>query len=350
VKAVLYDQPGGPEVLRHVSVPDPRPERSDVVVRVEACALNRLDLVQRNGWYQMPGFSYPHIAGMDVAGTVVALGDGAAEATSITELAVGDRVVIDPSLSGVPAGSRYAGRGDLFGELAVIGATADGGYAELCLAPASHVYRVPDAMPITAAATFPTCWMTASHGLFDVGRLRAGETVLIHAAGAGVSVAAILLAKHAGATVLATAGTDEKCARALALGADHALNNRTGDVTAWARQLTNGAGVELVFDHVGTALFGASLFALGIHGRLVTCGNSSGDVATIPSLGFLFHSGISILATDPYRPEEFAPVWDLFCEQRFPAVIHAELPLAEAAAAQDLLAGSDVFGKVLLRP
>ena len=340
----MYHRPGGPEVLEYVDVADPTADSVDVVVRVEACALNRLDLLQRGGWYQMPGFTYPHIAGMDIAGTVVAAGAG------VTTIEVGDRVVVDPSMSGVPDDSKLAGRGDLFGELGVLGATADGGYAELCLAPASHVYPVPDDMPIEHAATFPTCWLTASHALFEVGQLQPGETVLIHAAGAGVSVAAISLAKHAGATVLATAGTDEKCERALQLGADHVLNNRTGDVAGWVRMLTAGAGVELVLDHVGTALFGPSLFALAIHGRLVSCGNSSGDQATIPSLGYLFHSGISIRGSDPYRPEEFGPVWRTFCEQRFPVVIDSEFALADAGVAQDKLASNDFFGKILLRP
>lgn len=344
MKAVRYHRPGGIEVLEHVEVADPTPEPADVVIRIEACALNRLDIVQRNGWYQMPGFTYPHIPGMDVAGTVVDVGD------AVTTVSVGDRVVVDPSLSGVPEGSRYTGRGDLFGELGVIGATADGGYAELCLVPGSHVYRVPAHVPLTHAATFPTCWLTASHGLFETGGLRAGETVLIHAAGAGVSVAAIQLAKHAGATVLATAGTDAKCERALRLGADHALNNRSGDVLAWARECTGGAGVDLVFDHVGTALFGSSILALAIHGRLVSCGNSSGDEATIPSLGFLFHHGITIRGCDPYRPDEFAPAWKLFCEQRFQVPIHAELPLSAAGDAHAMLDGPDVFGKILLRP
>jgi NADPH:quinone reductase-like Zn-dependent oxidoreductase len=306
--------------------------------------LNRLDLLQRGGWYQMPGFTYPHISGMDIAGTVVAIGD------AVSDVSVGARVVIDPSMAGVEEGSKLAGRGDLFGELGVLGATADGGYAELCLAPASHVYPVPDDMPIEHAATFPTCWLTAAHALFEIGNLQAGETVVIHAAGAGVSVAAINLAKHAGATVLATAGTDEKCVRATQFGADHVLNNRTGDLVAWARQITAGAGVNMVFDHVGTALFGPSLFALGIHGRLVSCGNSSGDQAAIPSLGYLFHSGISIRGSDPYRPEEFGPVWRTFCEQRFPVAIDSEYLLADAGAAQDKLASNDFYGKILLRP
>jgi NADPH:quinone reductase-like Zn-dependent oxidoreductase len=344
MKAVLYHRPGGPEVLEYVDVADPEPGPADVVVRVEACALNRLDLLQRGGWYQMPGFTYPHIAGMDIAGTVAAVGSG------VTTVHVGDRVVLDPSLSGVAEGSKLAGRGDLFGELAVLGATVDGGYAELCLAPASHAYPVPDDLPIDHAATFPTCWVTAGHALFDVGKLHDGETVLIHAAGAGVSVAAIHLAKHAGATVLATAGSDLKCARALELGADHVLNNRTGDVTGWAREITAGKGVDMVLDHVGTALFGASLFAIGVHGRLVNCGNSSGDQATIPSLGHVFHSGISIIGSDPYRPEEFGPLWATFCKERFEVAIDSEFPLAEAGAAQDKLASNDFFGKIVLRP
>ncbi len=344
MKAVRYDRPGGPEVLQYVDVADPVPGRADVIVRVAACALNRLDLVQRNGWYQMPGFTYPHIAGMDIAGTVEQVG------SDVSNVEVGDRVVVDPSMAGVADGSKLTGRGDLFGELGVLGATADGGYAERCLAPASHVYPVPDDMPIENAATFPTCWLTASHALFDVGGLQPGESVLIHAAGAGVSVAAIQLAKHAGATVLATAGTDEKCERALGLGADQVLNNRTDDVAAWARQVTSGAGVRMVFDHVGTALFGPSLFALGIEGRLVTCGNSSGDAATIPSLGYLFHSAITIKGSGPYRPDEFAPAWRTFCDQRFPVAIDSQFDLTEAAAAQEKMAGNDFFGKILLRP
>jgi NADPH:quinone reductase-like Zn-dependent oxidoreductase len=258
MKAMFYNEAGGPEVLTYADVPDPEPGPSDVVVDVAATSLNRLDVVQRNGWFQMPGFVYPHIAGMDVAGTISAVGD------DVTAVSVGDRVVVDPSLAGVADDSKLAGRGDLYGDLGVIGGTVDGGYAEKCLVPASHVYAVPDDMAIEHAATFPTCYLTAAHALFDVGGLTAGETVMIHAAGSGLSTAGIQLAKNAGATVLATAGTDEKCERALALGADHVLNNRTGDVTGFAREATQGAGVNMVFDHVGTALFGPSLFGLGV--------------------------------------------------------------------------------------
>ena len=344
MKAMLYEEAGGPEVLQYIEVPDPEPGPGDVIVDVQATSLNRLDVVQRNGWFQMPGFTYPHIAGMDIAGTVAAVG------SAVDNVAVGDRVVVDPSLAGVGDDSKLAGKGDLFGDLGVLGATDAGGYAEKCLVPATHVYSVPDEMAIEHAATFPTCYLTAAHALFDVGGLESGETVMIHAAGSGVSTAGIQLAKRAGATVLATAGTDAKCERALALGADHVLNNRTGDVAGFARQVTQGAGVNMVFDHVGTALFGASLFGLGVHGRLVNCGNSSGDEATIPSLGYLFHSGIKILGSDPYRPEEFGPVWDTFCSGDFEVVIDSEYALADAAQAQDKMLQSDFFGKILLRP
>ncbi len=344
MKAMLYNEAGGPEVLEYVDVADPSPGAGDVVVEVGATALNRLDVVQRNGWFQMPGFSYPHIAGMDVAGTVVEIGD------DVEGVAVGDRVVIDPSLAGVAANSKLAERGELFGDLGVIGATVDGGYAEMCLVPASHAYAIPDHISIEQAAAFPTCYLTANHALFEVGELQAGETVMIHAAGSGLSTAGIQLAKKAGATVFATAGSDEKCQRALGLGADHVFNNRTGDVAGWAREITQGAGVDMVFDHVGTALFGPSLFALGIHGRLVNCGNASGDEATIPSLGNIFHSGIAILGSDPYRPDEMGPLWAAFCEGDFETVIDSEFALKDAAEAQDKMLSSDFFGKIILKP
>ncbi len=341
---MLYHEHGGLEVLRYEEVRDPEPGPVDVVVDVAATALNRLDVVQRNGWFTMPGFRLPHIAGMDVAGVVSVIGD------DVIDVAVGDRVVVDPSLSGVDDRSKLAGMGDLFGELGIIGATVDGGYAERCLVPASHVYHVPDGLPLEHAAPFATCFVTASHALFDIGKLVSGETVMIHAAGSGLSTAAIQLAKHAGATVLATAGTDAKCERALTLGADHVLNNRTGDVTRWARGVTAGAGVDMVLDHIGTALFGPSLFAIGVHGRLVNCGNASGDEATIPSLGYLFHSGISILGSDPYRPDEFGPVWDTFCSGEFEVVIDSVFPLEAAANAHAKMTSNDFFGKILLTP
>ena len=344
MKVMLYHETGGPEVLRYTDVPDPEPGAADVVIDVAATALNRLDVVQRNGWFHMPGFTYPHIAGMDIVGSVAAVG------SAVVGVAVGDRVVLDPSMAGVSDDSKLAGFGDIHGELGILGGTVDGGYAEKCLVPASHCYAIPDDVSFEAAATFPTCWLTASHALYQSGGLVDGEVLLIHAAGSGVSVAAIQLANATGATVLATAGTDEKCERALGLGADHVLNNRTGDVAGWARGVTDGKGVNMVLDHVGTALFGASLFALAMNGRLVNCGNSSGDEATIPSLGYMYHSGISIIGSDPYKPEEMGPLWDRFCTGDFEAIVDSEFALEDAAEAQQKMIESDFFGKILLHP
>lgn len=344
MKAVLYETTGGPEVLRHVDVPDPVPLARDVVVQVSATALNHLDVVQRNGWFALEGFTLPHIAGMDVAGTVVEVG------RDVSRVRVGDRVVLDPSMVGAPEHSTYTGMDDLYGALGVIGGTLAGGYAERCLVPDTHVHLVPDGMSLEKAAAFPTTWLTAWHALFPVGRLAAGESMMVHAAGSGVSVAAIQLAKQAGATVLATAGTEQKCQRALELGADHAVVNRGADLPAWAREITGGPGVDMVFDHVGPALWEASLFSLKPRGRLVICGNTTGDQATIPSLGYTYHYGLQILGSDPYRPDEFATAWELFCAHEFDAVIDSEFPLAEAAAAQEKLQRSDFFGKILLRP
>ena len=344
MKAVLYHRSGGPEVLEYTDVADPEPGPRDVVIAVEATALNHLDIVQRSGWFTMPGFRFPHIAGMDVAGTIHAVG------SAVDQFEVGDRVVVDPSLVGVPDGSKLAGGGDIHGELYIIGATVDGGYAEQCLVPESHVHRVPASISLEAAATFPTCYLTVWHALFEVGELRAGETVMIHAAGSGTGVAAINLAKHRGATVIATAGTDEKCERALALGCDYVCNNRTTDVTAYAREVTAGRGVDMVFDHIGPALFEASFYSLALHGRFVTCGNTSGDQLTVPSIGHMYHSGIRILGSDPYRSDEFAPAFGAFCEAGFDAVIDSEFPLADAGAAQQKMLTSNFFGKILLRP
>ena len=344
MKAMYYEESGGNDVFRYGNVPDPVPGPGDVVVDVAATALNSLDVQQRNGWFQLPGFAYPHIAGMDLAGIVSEVG------SDVTGVSPGARVVVDPSLAGVAGNSKLAGRGDLYGELGIIGANVDGGYAERCLVPASHVYSVPDGIRLDHAATFPTCFLTASHALFRVGELKAGETVLIHAAGSGIGVAAIQLANQAGANVLATAGTDEKCQKALGLGATHVFNNRTGDVSLWAREATAGVGVDLVMDCVGAALFGASLFSLRIGGRLVNCGNASGDEATIPSLGYVFHSGISIHGSDPYRPEEFGPVWEEFCSGAYHAEIDSVYELSEAGVAQDKMLSGDFFGKILLVP
>ncbi len=344
MKALFYTEQGDRSVLQYADLDDPTPGSRDVVIDVAATALNHLDVVQRNGWYTMPGLTLPHVAGMDVVGIVSAIG------SEVTRLKVGDRVVVDPSLTDVPAGSKLAGTDALTGEPGVIGATVDGGYAEKCLAPQTHVHVLPGHISWHHAVCFPTSWVTAWHALVTVGRLAAGESVMIHAAGSGLSTAGIQLAKHLGAIVLATAGTDDKCERALALGADFVCNNRTDDVTAWARRVTHGVGVSMVFDHVGPALWTQSIFALRPRGRLINCGNTTGDTATIPSLGYLFHNGISIIGSDGYAREEFATAWEAYSTGSFQAPVDSVFALCDGADAQEKMLSANFFGKIVLEP
>jgi NADPH:quinone reductase-like Zn-dependent oxidoreductase len=352
MKALTYSEHGSPSVLTIKDVPDPSFSSGDVLIRVYATGVNRVDVAQRNGWFTLPNFCLPNIAGMDVAGEIIACGDAALEIIAARGLAltVGSRVVVDPSMSEVSSSSSLHGRGDLYGDLDVIGATRNGGYAELCVAPASHIHLLPETMPFTHAAAFPTAWMTAHHALFDVGNLRSGETLLVHAGASGVSLAAIQLAQAAGATVYATASSEEKCQRAIAAGAIAAVTNRSVDISQWSKEQTNGRGVDMVFDHVGAALWAPSLFALAPRGRLVNCGNTSGDEVVITSLGYVFHMGIQILGSDPYRHEEFAKVWEKYCSQDFDPSIDTVYQLEDGAKAHHRLESNDVSGKFILTP
>ncbi len=347
MKALYYDAHGDVDVLRHENVPDPPYGAGDVVVRVRATAVNHLDVIQRAGWFTMPGYTLPHIAGMDLAGEIVAV--GAEVDTSRAGFRVGDRVVADPSLSEVAPNSRFAGRGDLYGDLGILGATEPGGYAELCAMPATHVYPVPDGVTFEEAASLPTVFMTAWHALFEIGGLGAAETVLLHGASSGVSSAAIQLAKHSGAVVLATATSDAKCEWARALGADHVFNNRTGNVTGWAHEVTSGRGVDMVLDHVGPALWEASMYSLRPRGRLVFCGNTTGNEVTL-NLGFGFHMGIQVLGSDPYRYEEFARMLDVYWRGGFRSIVDSVLPLADAGLAHQRMLAGDFMGKIILAP
>jgi NADPH:quinone reductase-like Zn-dependent oxidoreductase len=343
VKAARYSGHGGPEVIRYEDVPDPQIAPADVIVRVVACALNRLDVVQRNGHFTMPGYRLPHIAGMDVAGEIVETG------ADVRGLAPGDRVVINPSLTQVKGNSRFIGMDDRYGALGVIGATVDGGYAELCAVPASHVSHIPVKFSFEEAACVPTCFVTAWHALREIGRLAPGEMVLIHAAGSGVSSAGIQLAKKLGATVLATARSAARLERARRLGASHVFNLREGDVAQWAREVTDGRGVDLVFDHVGPALWQSSLGALRPRGRLVTCGATSGPQVTL-ELGHLHQMGIQIIGADCYTYEEFERVLALYWEGAFECTIDSEFPLAAAGEAQHRMETEDFSGRILLKP
>jgi NADPH:quinone reductase-like Zn-dependent oxidoreductase len=343
VKAVAYRRHGGPEVLEFVDVADPRPGEGEAVVAIRAAAVNRMDLLQRQGPPLIPGFTLPHIAGMDIAGEVIELG------TAADGLAVGDRVLVK---AGIHCGrcARCAA-GETWrceaGEL--IGGNRAGGYAERCVVPVPNLSRIPDHASFAEAAAVPTAFSTAWRGLMLTGNVRLGETVVIHGAGSGVSVFAIQLAKRAGATVIATSRSDATLAKAAALGADVVVNTTSGDLVAEVRAATGGAGADLVFDHVGPALFLPSIQALRPGGRIVFCGVTTGRVVELP-LPALYHAGISLLGVRAQTLGEYRQMLERYWRSGIRAVIDDELPLARAADAHRRLEDGGVFGKLVLLP
>ena len=343
MKAAIHHSFGGPDVLEVVEVADPIVGSADALVGVKATSLNRLDVLQRKGPGLLPGFSLPHIAGMDVAGEVVAVG------ADVAAVSVGDRVVANPALHCGRCAWCRAGDDGFCPDVMVVGGSRAGGYAELCAVPATHLYRIPASVTYEEAATVPTAYSTAWHALVVTAKLRVGEWVMIHAAASGVSVAAIQLAKKIGAYVIATAGSAAKCDLALRLGADAVVNNRSGDIVGAAMQATAGRGVDVVFDHVGPALFQASLFAMRPRGRLVFCGTTTGSEATF-LLAHAYHFGMQLLGVDPYRYVEFAEILAYYWTAGFVPVIDSTYSLAEVAEAQRRLEAGDIVGKVLVIP
>jgi NADPH:quinone reductase-like Zn-dependent oxidoreductase len=343
VRAALHRAHGGLDVLEVTEVPDPAVGPGDVLIAVKATALNRLDVLQRQGPALLPGFTLPHIAGMDVAGEVVEVGD------EVTSLRPGDRVVVNPALHCGECDVCHAGDDGYCPDTRVVGGNHPGGYAELCAVPASHAYRLPEGVDFAEAATIPTIYSTAWHGLLVTGDLRLGETVLVHAAGSGVSTAAIQLAKRAGATVIATAGSEEKLEVARKLGADVTLVNRDPGWVQAVKDATGGRGADLVFDHVGPALFQQSILALRPRGRLVFCGTTTGVEATF-NLPYAYHFGMRILGADPYSYAEFAEMLEHYWKGGYEPVIDTELPLDQVAEAQRRLESGAAIGKVILRP
>jgi NADPH:quinone reductase-like Zn-dependent oxidoreductase len=336
VKAVRFHAHGGTDVLRYEEAPDPDIGPGDVLVRVRACALNHLDLWNRRGVVKLP---LPHISGADIAGEVVASAD--------KELSPGRRVMLQPGLSCGRCEACLEGRDNECPRYDVIGSQSDGGYAEFVRVPMQNVVAIPDAIGFVDAAAFPLTFLTAWHMIVTRAKLRPGEDVLVLGAGSGVGQAAIQIAWLHGARVFATAGTDEKMARAREIGAYEVINHHTQDLPGEIRRLTKGRGVDVVIEHVGEATWDRSLKCLARAGRLVTCGATTGHKAAI-DLRFLFARQYSLMGSymgtkgEMLRAAQF-----LFAGQLRP-VVDRTFPLADAAAAQDYLERSQQFGKVVL--
>ena len=320
MKAAVYYRTGAPDVLQYEDVPDPTTRAGGVLVEVEAISIEGGDTLNRLGGAMA---ATPHIVGYQCAGTIREVGP------DVTDRAVGQRVVAT---------------------------MAHGSHAELVAVPAGSTWLVPDGMDLVAAACVPIAFGTADDCLFEFGRLRAGETVLIQAGGGGVGIAAIQLAKRAGATVLATASTADKLERLAPLGLDHGINYVADDLAEVARRLTGGKGVDLVLDSVGSTLPG-SIRALAYRGRISYVGNAGRDITPV-DVSALMGGNQSIqgvflgaeLALGDRAHANIARLLDEVASGALQVVIDSTFPLAEAAAAHARMEDRQAFGRVVLVP
>jgi NADPH:quinone reductase-like Zn-dependent oxidoreductase len=342
MRAVLFLRHGGLDELRLEDVPAPAPGPGEIQVQVAACALNHLDLWVRRG---LPGHQLPlpHVGGADVAGTVAAVGAG------VVAVKPGDAVVLNPGVSCGQCRECLAGRDNYCRTYGLLGETRWGGMAEYVVAPAANAVPAPPELSPVPLAALPTTYLTAWQMLFDRGGVRPGETVLVLAAGSGVGVAAIQLAKLGGATVIAAASTDEKLARAAAEGADHLVNYATHDLVAEVKRLTGKRGVDFVFEHTGAATWPKSIQCAARGGRIATCGATSGyDAQT--DLRYVFSKQLTIIGSTMGAKGRLFDLVALLKAGAIRPVIDRTLPLAEAAAGQRLLEERRVFGKIVLEP
>ncbi|MGQ9573293.1 MAG: quinone oxidoreductase family protein [Dehalococcoidia bacterium] len=323
MKAIVIDEFGGPEVLRYCEVPDLVLSPASVLIEVRAAGVNRGDLQRRAGQSEGDEQALPLVIGWEVAGVVKAAGQ------LVQHVQPGDRVVaIMPS----------------------------GGYAELAAPIALAAVPIPPELSFEEAAGIPVVFMTAWFALVRKAALRPGETALIQAAGSGVGMARVQIARHIGARVIATAGSDDKLARARELGADETINYRTTDFADAVMAITGGRGVDVVLESVGGRTLVKSIELLASGGRLVSVGNSSEEPVSIDA-ALLVERDVSLsglyLGNELLRSgaiEEFQKVVDLCGRGELKVIVDRVLPLAEAAAAHRILADRANFGKIILKP
>jgi putative PIG3 family NAD(P)H quinone oxidoreductase len=321
--AITIPEPGGPEALVWAEVPDPVPGEGEVLVEVVASAVNRADVLQRQGFYNPPPGASPY-PGLECSGRIAALGPG------VSGWAVGDEVCA--LLSG-------------------------GGYAEKVAVPAGQLLPVPEGVDLKQAAALPEVVSTVWSNVFMIAHLRPGETLLVHGGSSGIGTMAIQLAKAVGARVAVTAGTKEKLDRCAELGADVLINYREQDFVAEIRQATDGAGADVILDNMGATYLDRNVQALAVNGRLAIIGMQGGVKGEL-NIGALLSKRGAITATSlRARPlEEKAAVvaavrehvWPLFAAGHVRPVVDRELPMPQASEAHRLLEESGHVGKVLL--
>lgn len=342
MKALMVRTHGGPEVLELGERDEPLVREDEVLVRVRAAGLNHLDLWVRKG---VPGhkFPLPMVLGCDGAGVIERVG------SLVRAAKPGDRIAISPGFSSPEAEESLDGRHHLAHEYGIFGETRDGTCAELVAIPARNVLPMPDEMSFEDAAAIPLAALTAHHMLVERAHIRPGQDVLIHAAGSGVSVYAIQIAKMMGARVFATSTSQKKLEQARALGAEVTIQLGTDDFLTRVREATRKRGVDCVIDHVGAATMGLSLRALAKGGSVVTCGATSGPNLEA-DLRLIFFKSLSILGSTMGGMGEMRAVWRLFQRGLLRPIVDRVLPMSRAKEAHQAMEARDVFGKVILQP
>ncbi len=341
MRAVYYEEHGGPDVLKIGDFDDPAAARGQVVIDVKSVSLNHIDLFLRRG---LPGLRIPlpHIPGCDAAGAVSEVGE------DVTTVAVGDRVLMNPSVSCGQCEFCVRGDASLCTTYTLIGETTQGTCCEKIVVPAINAIPIPDSLSFDDAASIPLVFLTAWRMMIKKGRLRAGESILILGASAGVGIAAIQIAKVAGARVLAAASTDEKLELCRALGADVLINYAKEDFVKRVRTVTGKRGVDVVIDYVGKETWVKSLKSLASGGRLLTCGATTGhDPQT--DLRHIFYRQLEIIgSTMGSRNDLMAPL-NLILEGRMRTVVGAVFDLEETAEAHRVMEERRALGKIVLK-
>lgn len=339
-EAVVLKTHGGPEVLTREVLDLAEPGPREARVRVRAVALNHLDIWVRRG---MPNLklAYPHVLGSDVVGEIDALGVGARGAQ------VGDRVVVSPGLSCGICERCLSGHDNLCPQFGILGEHVRGGYARHVVVPDTNLLPYPGDLPFTEAAAIPLVFLTAWQMVVLKARVEPGQTVLVQAAGSGVSSAAIQIAKLFGARVIATVGTSAKAGKAASLGADVVIDRSSQDVVAEVKKLTSGRGVDVVVEHIGGDVMAASIRATAKGGRIVTCGASAGYTSEI-DLRHVFFRQIEILGSTMGPKSTLFTILQHIRSRKLHPVVDRVLPLWDAGQAHRILESHDVFGKVVL--
>jgi NADPH:quinone reductase-like Zn-dependent oxidoreductase len=342
MKAIIFYENGGPEVLRYEEVPDPEPGPLEVLVKVRATALNHLDLWLRKG---IPGrpTPVPHISGCEGAGDVLSVGAG------VTQFKPGDAVMITPPWSCGRCEYCLRNQDSLCPSFGMVGVHRFGCLAEMVVIPVDTLYPLPQGLSYEQAASIPLVFQTAWHMLIDRARLRFGEDVLIQAAGSGVGIAGIQIAKLIGARVFTTASTNEKLEKAKDLGADVLINYKEKDFLEEIRRITKKRGVDVIFEHTGQENWEKNILSLSRFGRLVTCGATSGPNAQM-DLRYIYSRQLSILGSYMGGKRDLVDVLGFVGEGKLWPVIDSVFPLSETRKAQEKMEDRNVFGKIVVVP